>query len=279
MTWISTEMKAYNIYIDGKCPAGLLGLRQGEAHGAMAFARQIYWNKHVEMIDQDSREVVEQIPPREVGPVDDSGSRKLLRALSEAETPGELSLEKDGSIKWQSFRAADVGYALHFFRPVLLRRPEYIIDGVVNNEGLYTFWIRRSARGWYPYPRVGVGVVIKRDDKVLLGKRTGSHGAGEWSLPGGHLEFYEELHECARREVREETGLEIEGDVTLGPYTNDFFFDDRKHYITLYLFASCLRGDPRVMEPNRCEEWRWCSSPYPEPIFLPLKNLLTRESL
>ncbi|WP_134596929.1 NUDIX domain-containing protein, partial [Pseudomonas aeruginosa] len=40
-----------------------------------------------------------------------------------------------------------------------------------------------------PAPQVGVGVLILRDGKVLLGRRKGSHGAGCWSAPGGHLEL------------------------------------------------------------------------------------------
>lgn len=58
------------------------------------------------------------------------------------------------------------------------------------------------------YPRVGVGVMIQNEKgEVLLGLRQGSHGAGEWSFPGGHLEFGETVFQTAKREVEEESGL------------------------------------------------------------------------
>ncbi|SPO26321.1 uncharacterized protein UTRI_03910 [Ustilago trichophora] len=60
-------------------------------------------------------------------------------------------------------------------------------------------------------PRVGVAVyVINEKGHVLVGKRTGSHGAGTLALPGGHLELHESFYECAAREVFEETGLILE---------------------------------------------------------------------
>lgn len=48
------------------------------------------------------------------------------------------------------------------------------------------------------YPRVGVGVLIFRNGLLLLGKRSGSHGAGDWSAPGGHLEYGETPQQRAR---------------------------------------------------------------------------------
>ena len=84
-------------------------------------------------------------------------------------------------------------------------------------------------------PGVGVLVILKYNDKVLLGKRKGSHGHGEWSFPGGHLELNEEIEECGKRELLEETGINIiKNSIIDNEYTNDFFINEKKHYITLY---------------------------------------------
>ncbi|GAB4525365.1 MAG: NUDIX hydrolase [Amphiplicatus sp.] len=56
---------------------------------------------------------------------------------------------------------------------------------------------------------VGVGAVVFRGEKVLLIRRAKAPFAGAWSIPGGGLNYGETLHEAVRREVREETGVEI----------------------------------------------------------------------
>jgi len=71
-------------------------------------------------------------------------------------------------------------------------------------------------------PRVGVGVFVFSERFFLLGKRKGSHGAGHWSLPGGHLEYGESFEKCCVREVAEETGLKIK-DISFLTATNDIF--------------------------------------------------------
>jgi 8-oxo-dGTP diphosphatase len=125
-----------------------------------------------------------------------------------------------------------------------------------------------------PVPRVGLGVILVRGGEVLLGQRKGSHGAGRWALPGGHLEFGESWEDCARREVLEETGLRV-GALRFVGATNDLMQDEGKHYITLFLRADDFSGEPEAKEPNKCERWEWHPwDALPEPRFLPLENLL-----
>ena len=63
----------------------------------------------------------------------------------------------------------------------------------------------------YPLaPIVGVGAVVIHEDRVLLIRRGHEPMKGQWSLPGGALEVGETLTEGVRREVLEETGLEVE---------------------------------------------------------------------
>ena len=69
---------------------------------------------------------------------------------------------------------------------------------------------------------VGVGAVVVRGDKALIIKRAHEPRKGEWSLPGGLLELGESLQDAARREIKEETGL----DVVVGPIIATF---DRVH--------------------------------------------------
>src|SRR5580658_2031606 len=78
--------------------------------------------------------------------------------------------------------------------------------------------------------RVGVGVLVVRDGKFLLGKRLGKHMPGYYAAPGGHLEHGESFAACAKREVFEETGLEATS-VRLLTVGNYLFGD--KHYIDI----------------------------------------------
>jgi 8-oxo-dGTP diphosphatase len=138
-------------------------------------------------------------------------------------------------------------------------------------------------------PGVGVGIMILRDGKVLLGKRhedpekadSQLHGEGSWTLPGGKLDFREGLKECAYREVLEETGIKINKEkLRFISITNDIVED--AHFITLGFLCEDFKGEPKVMEPDEITEWRWFSlNKLPSPRFFPsdkaIKNFLDKE--
>ena len=122
-----------------------------------------------------------------------------------------------------------------------------------------------------------MGIFVFKDGKFLLGKRKNSHGAGHWQLPGGHLEFNEELEDCAKREVLEETGVKIKN-IRFSTITNDIFKKEEKHYITIFMISDLAEGTPKAMEPHKCEEWIWVSKDnIPKPLFMPLDNLLKKD--
>ncbi|XIH86546.1 NUDIX domain-containing protein (plasmid) [Pantoea sp. SGAir0430] len=128
-------------------------------------------------------------------------------------------------------------------------------------------------------PQVGIGVLIFRDGKLLLGQRKGSHGAGDWSAPGGHLEFGESPEACARREVLEETGLQLHS-VHNGAFVSDVFPAVNRHYITLLMVAPDASGEPQLREPDKCAGWHWFApEALPEPLFAPLQSWLARDGL
>ena len=122
-------------------------------------------------------------------------------------------------------------------------------------------------------PRIGVGVLVIENGRVLLGKRKGSRGAGTWSALGGHLEYGESIENCAERGVLEETGLRIR-ELQHGPFINIVFEAEQKHYVTVFMLAKRESRMVETKEPEKCEGWEWFDwSDLPEPLFPPLEAL------
>src|SRR3989344_144557 len=124
-----------------------------------------------------------------------------------------------------------------------------------------------------------MGIMIFKDGKVLFGKRKNSHGAATYAPPGGSLEFMESFEDCARREVREETGIEIEN-IKFLCLSNQKIYD--KHFVNLGFTADWKSGESQVMEPEKCEAWVWYDiDKLPQPLFPTvayyLKALQTKE--
>jgi len=123
-------------------------------------------------------------------------------------------------------------------------------------------------------PRVGAGCIVRRESDLLLIHRRGAHGEGTWSTPGGNLDFGEEPAVCAARESEEETGVEVGMPRFVG-LTNDVFEAESKHYVTLWFEAEHVRGEAYVRADDELSEVAWFpEDDLPEPLFLPLRNLL-----
>ena len=127
---------------------------------------------------------------------------------------------------------------------------------------------------------VGFGVMILKDDKVLLGKRHEDpekassllNGAGTWTMPGGKLHFGETFEEGAKRETMEETGIKL-NKVEVVCVNNDRV--ETAHFITIGLFSEDFEGEPQVMEPDEITEWKWFDlDNLPSPIYFPSAKVL-----
>ncbi len=109
-------------------------------------------------------------------------------------------------------------------------------------------------------PAIGVSVLVRGADGVLLVRRGRPPLAGLWSLPGGRVEFGERLEEAAIREIREETGIDIEGLVQIDVAEiigrqSDGGIED--HFVLIVFEGSYLSGT--IAAGDDAAEARWVS--------------------
>ena len=127
--------------------------------------------------------------------------------------------------------------------------------------------------------KVGIGVMIIDGDKILLGHRSvnkkdtgGIYETDCWTLPGGKQEYEETYFEGAKREVKEETNLDIDKLELFG--AADDIQPDR-HYITMHVIARAFAGELKVMEPETEDEWRWfLLSDLPKNLYTPSEKFI-----
>ncbi len=126
--------------------------------------------------------------------------------------------------------------------------------------------------------RIGAGfgvIIINNEGKVLLGRRhpdpdkadSAFRSAGEWSLPGGKLDWGESFEEGAIREVKEETDLDITDPEVISVHNCK---NEYAHFMTVGLLANSYKGEPKVMEPDEMTEWQWFKlDNLPQPRYFP----------
>lgn len=107
-------------------------------------------------------------------------------------------------------------------------------------------------------PIIGVGAVIVSQGRALLVRRATEPLKGEWSVPGGVLELGEKLHDGVRREVLEETGLEVDPQQVLEVF--DSIFNDQQgrtqyHFVLIDYLCSVISGE--ACAGSDVSEVRW----------------------
>ncbi len=117
----------------------------------------------------------------------------------------------------------------------------------------------------------GVAVVVTHRQKVLCGKRKSGENGFRWQLPGGWIDTGESPEQAARREVCDETGLQLQ-ELRFVGITNNIFAA-HKHSLSLYFEAEC--ADVRsliVREDSKCIAWQWRNwADLTENLYLPLR--------
>jgi 8-oxo-dGTP diphosphatase len=111
----------------------------------------------------------------------------------------------------------------------------------------------------YPdQPMIGVGAVILHNGKILLEKRKNDPGKGKWSIPGGLVELGERVEETVVREVKEETGLDVEKPEHVDVVDNVSFDEDSKvkyHFVIIDYFVKLVGGT--LSAASDAEELEW----------------------
>ncbi|MCP4766726.1 MAG: NUDIX domain-containing protein [Gammaproteobacteria bacterium] len=120
-------------------------------------------------------------------------------------------------------------------------------------------------------------MIVTDAERVLFGQRACESGGFEWQLPGGWINCGESPRQAARREVVEETGLQLRDMHFVGITSN--IFSASNHSVSLYFEAACVdRRALIVAEPEICRGWEWRQwGEVNNNLFLPLQLLKQTE--
>jgi ADP-ribose pyrophosphatase YjhB (NUDIX family) len=125
---------------------------------------------------------------------------------------------------------------------------------------------------YYRNPSPTVSVLVVEKDTILLGKRLAEPGKGKWALPSGYIEFEDDFLTAAIREVKEETGLDVEIISILN--VQSAFLPPEYHFISIYVLAKVTGGNVSPNDDLEEVSWFSLSEDLPEMAFPPDVDLI-----
>lgn len=114
-------------------------------------------------------------------------------------------------------------------------------------------------------PAPSVSVIVQDDERVLLGQRASQPGRGYWAVPSGYIEYPEHFLATAHREIKQETGLEIEIQSIINVASS--FYAPEYHFLSIYLQAITIGGSLRAGDDLDAIAWFSLDGPLPELAF------------
>jgi 8-oxo-dGTP diphosphatase len=125
------------------------------------------------------------------------------------------------------------------------------------------------ARAYTDYPLPSCHALIRSGDRVLLVQRARPPFQGYWGLPGGGVELGETVEAALRREVREETGLDVAITRFLG-YLDGIDYDEqgrvRYHYVILHMEAEVTGGELKAGDDAAAARWMTAAEALQHPL-------------
>lgn len=133
---------------------------------------------------------------------------------------------------------------------------------------------------WDPRVHVGVAAIIVNEiGRLLMLERDGAHGSGQWSVPGGWIDYQETPEEAVLRELQEEVGCRGEYPVLLDIVSNTWPEPvDTAITIFYHLPYTFYTMAPTIREPDKIKQIRWMTRPQLKEVelFPPLASLLSK---
>jgi len=109
------------------------------------------------------------------------------------------------------------------------------------------------------YIGVGCGAfILNENNELLLQQRNKAPEKGYWSIPGGKVELFEKIEDAVKREIKEETDVDIEVIKLLG-ICDHIVDNEQVHWVSPSYLCKIVAGNPRIIEPQKHSDMKWFS--------------------